>query len=403
MAKTSPTDRRWDFDRVFRLLLTVAGAIGLFLLVRYLADVLIPLAVALLLAFLLNPIATALESRLRNRTAAVLITVFGCGVVIFAVGVMLVYVGANEISSLRSLVHDLVQASAENAAPAEAQLAESQPAEGTGSFKESVNAFIERQENPTVKSMLVAARSHLAENRDMYLENLNPGTLATRVVRLVAPTIMGVVAGALSFVLGLTVVVVVLLYLVFLLIDYRLMSRTWKGFLPPQYREDIIGFVEEFRDAMSRYFRGQFIIAVVAGLLLAIGFKLIGLRLAILFGLGVGMLNMVPYLQTVALIPGVILGVIRGLETGGSIGLSVLLVLIVFAVVQLLQDALLTPKIMGKSVGLRPVLLLLSVFVWGRLLGFLGLVLAIPLTCLGLAYYRRFVLGDLTARATQAE
>jgi predicted PurR-regulated permease PerM len=79
--------------------------------------------------------------------------------------------------------------------------------------------------------------------------------------------------------------------------------------------------------------------------------------------------------------------------------LTPLLVLVVFAVVQLVQDGVLVPKIMGKTVGLRPVVILLGIFIWGKLLGFLGLILAIPLTCLGLAYYRRFVLGDRDAKA----
>ena len=62
---------------------------------------------------------------------------------------------------------------------------------------------------------------------------------------------------------------------------------------------------------------------------------------------------------------------------------------IVFVVVQVLQDLVITPRIMGKVTGLRPVIILFGVLFWGKLLGFLGLILAIPLTCLGLAYYRR--------------
>jgi predicted PurR-regulated permease PerM len=57
-----------------------------------------------------------------------------------------------------------------------------------------------------------------------------------------------------------------------------------------------------------------------------------------------------------------------------------------------IQDTQITPRVMGKATGLRPIAILLGVFVWGKLLGFLGLILAIPLTCLGIAYYRRYVL-----------
>jgi predicted PurR-regulated permease PerM len=102
----------------------------------------------------------------------------------------------------------------------------------------------------------------------------------------------------------------------------------------------------------------------------------------------------VPYLQAVALIPALLLAAVRALETDGRVWVSMALVLVVFGAAQIVQDIVLTPRIMGRSTGLRPVIIMLSVFVWGKLLGFLGLLLAIPLTCVGLAYYRRFVLRE---------
>ncbi len=367
-------ERKWDFDRVFRLLITAAGVIVLLLLVRYLADVLIPFAVALLLAFLLNPIVNTLESRLKRRTPAVLITVFGAGVVVFALLVVLVYVGTQEVSSLRELVQEFVHAPT------------AEEVKGAG---EAIDEFIENQKNPTVRNVMRQVREQLATELKDYVDTLQPAAIAQRVV--------GFVAGTISFILGLSVLVVILLYLIFLLIDYRLLSDTWRAYLPPQHRTDIIGFLDEFRLAMSRYFRGQFVIASIVGILFAIGFTIIGLRMSILLGLFIGLLNMVPYLQIVGMIPALLLGVVRGLETNSTVLVSVILVLLVFAIVQTIQDTLLTPRIMGRTVGLRPVVLLLSVFIWGKLLGFLGLVLAIPFTCLGIAYYRRFVLGDTAA------
>ena len=387
-SMSPPGEGKWDFDRVFRLLLTVLTVVAVLALVRYLADVLIPFAVALLLAFLLNPVVNALESRLHRRGAAVLVTVVGCAVVVFALTLVLVYVGGREVASLRDLVQDFVRAPT---------------ADDVRNVGQAFDDFVERQTNPTVKSFLTEARQNIAQNKEQYLASLQPMALARRAVNLIAPGLVGLVTGVLSFVLGLTVIVVVLLYLVFLLIDYPLISRSWREFLPPKYREDIIGFLDEFRLAMSRYFRGQFVIAMIVGVLFAIGFSVIGLRMAVLLGLGIGLLNMVPYLQTVGLIPALLLGLVRGLESGGSLWASALLVLLVFAVVQAIQDAILVPSIMGRTVGLRPVMLLLGVFIWGKLLGFLGLVLAIPLTCLGLAYYKRFVLGDHAAKAVAPE
>ena len=169
-------------------------------------------------------------------------------------------------------------------------------------------------------------------------------------------------------------------------------SRAWREYLPPAYRERILEFVDEFQKAMRRYFRGQFVVASITGVLFAIGFKIIGLPLGILLGLIIGILNMVPYLQTIAFVPACILAVVRAADQQSSIWLMLMLVVIVFASVQLIMDGFLSPRILGHAVGLRPVVIMLAVFIWGRLLGYVGLVLAIPLTCLGLAYYRRFVL-----------
>ena len=201
-----------------------------------------------------------------------------------------------------------------------------------------------------------------------------------------------VVTFVLNLVLGLTVLIVVLLYLVFLLLDYPEYVRTWHTFLPPPYRDSIVEFLEQFNTVLRRYLRGQAAVALVVGALMALGFSIIGLPMALPFGLFVGLLNMVPYLQTVGVVPAVMLAGLRALEGDASFTLSVVLVLLVMGIVQLIQDSLITPRIMGKATGLRPVAILLGVCIWGKLLGFLGLLLAIPLTCLGIAYYRRFVL-----------
>ena len=102
---------------------------------------------------------------------------------------------------------------------------------------------------------------------------------------------------------------------------------------------------------------------------------------------------MVPYLQMVSLVPAMLLAGLRAIEGGSGFLESVLLTLLVFAVIQVIQDVLIVPRVMGKATGLRPVAILLGLFIWGKLLGFLGLLLAIPLTCLGIAYYRRYVLA----------
>jgi predicted PurR-regulated permease PerM len=184
---------------------------------------------------------------------------------------------------------------------------------------------------------------------------------------------------------------VILLYLVFLLVDFQRIQSRWGELLPEAARGQIQGFFVEFETAMSRYFRAQFVVAMLTGTMFAVGFSIIGLPLAILLGVMLGILNMVPYLQLVGLVPAVFLALFHALETGQSFWVVILLVLLVTAVAQTIQDGVLVPKIMGDAMGLPPWLILLSLSVWGKLLGVFGLVIALPATCLVLAWYRRYL------------
>jgi predicted PurR-regulated permease PerM len=325
----------------------------------------------------LNPVVNTLELRLQRRWPAVMITVTGCAVILGAALLVLIVVGGREISSLR----DLVQQFASRGANWPSGM----------SLPDRIDAYIQSVESPTLQWV---ARRVQEVFSSIKPEDIDVPVLARRILDRIAPSLAQLAGGVLSVVFGLAGLVVVAIYLVFLLLDYPRMAKSWQSFLPPQYRDDIVAFTEELRLAMSQYFRGQLVISLVLGVVFAIGFSLIGLRLAVLFGLTVGLLAMVPYLQAVALIPALLLAAVRALETDGRVWVSMALVLVVFGLAQIVQDIVLTPRIMGRSTGLRPVIIMLSVFVWGKLLGFLGLLLAIPLTCVGLAYYRRFVLRE---------
>ena len=142
---------------------------------------------------------------------------------------------------------------------------------------------------------------------------------------------------------------------------------------------------------MSDYFRGQSLVALCVGILFSIGFVIIDFPLAIGFGLFVGMLNIVPYLQTVALVPTVFLALVKAANTGGDFWWILGTAGIVFLVVQVIQESILIPRIMNKVMGLNPAVILLSLSIWGSLLGLVGMIIALPATSLLLSYYRRFL------------
>lgn len=403
------TQEPYTFDRVVRMVLTTTVLIGLFLLVQQLSDVLIPFAAAVVLAYLLNPLVTLFERKTKSRGFAVGITLVGLGLVSITFVVALIPLMAGQMSrfstDFRLLKADLkasIPTAVVDEEPA-GDAATSTPAQKSatgwaeladgwsryrradaGSRPEKLRKLRANIEGTYIGTVVDAGIRYVqSEEMDQFLVD------AAKRLAIGGFTLVNV---AVDLVLGATALIIVLLYTVFLLLDFRVYSKTWKAFLPPKYREGIVEFLTDFNDVLRRYFRGQSIVALLVGTVFAVGFTIIGLPMAVPFGLFVGLLNMVPYLQTVGLVPGVLLAVLQSVETESSVVVSIAYVLAVFAVAQVIQDALITPRIMGKATGLRPVSILLGVFIWGKLLGFLGLILAIPLTCLGIASYRRYVL-----------
>ena len=145
------------------------------------------------------------------------------------------------------------------------------------------------------------------------------------------------------------------------------------------------------------------VVAFCVGVLFSIGFLIIDFPMAIGLGMFIGLLNMVPYLQLIGFIPAILLAIVKAADTGQNFWFIMLMVVIVFCVVQLIQDTFLTPKIMGKVMGLNAAIILLSLSIWGSLLGIMGMIIALPMTTLLLTYYQRFVIKKQELQKMQEE
>ena len=365
----------YTLDRIFRFLITLVIGAGLVWLVDYVAAVLLPFAVAVLLAYLLDPLVTRVQRWAPHRLAAVVLTLIAIGLLVALVGGLMAPLVADEFESAVRLILDGLK----DGSPLRRRFAE------------------------IFSPELIAALGDWLHDKDVQQflrHNSQLQDMAVTVLRRAVPQIWGLVSGAMAIVGLLMQGLLVVVYLVFLLVDFRLFESTWKDYLPPKSREAVTTFLHEFNLAMSRYFRAQFWVAMLVGVIFAIGFSIVGIKLAILLGLFIGALNMVPYLQLVGAAPAVLMTMLTAADGGGSFWWLLAGVAGVFLVAQLLQDVVIAPRIMGAAMGLRPVLILFSVFFWGKLLGFLGLLLAIPLTCLGLAYYQRLLsVESLTPQA----
>lgn len=150
---------------------------------------------------------------------------------------------------------------------------------------------------------------------------------------------------------------------------------------------------------MNHYFRGQALVAFIVGILFCIGFLIIGLPMAIPLGLLIGLMNMVPYLQLVSIPITAFLCLIYSVGGDGNFWSIFGMAILVYCVVQAIQDLFLTPKILGKAMGLNPAIILLSLSIWGALLGIIGMIIALPLTTLLIAYYDRYIISRSNRRA----
>jgi predicted PurR-regulated permease PerM len=215
-----------------------------------------------------------------------------------------------------------------------------------------------------------------------------------KVVKQLAPRLWAILSNTFSVLVSATIVFIIFLYFIFILLDYEKIANGWKELIPSNYRPFILGLADDVEYSMNRYFRGQALIAFCVGILFAIGFKIIDLPLGITLGLFMGLLNLVPYLQTIGIIPMLLLALLKSSETGENFWVILGLALLVLGIVQVIQDLFLTPRIMGKAMGLNPAIILLSLSIWGTLLGFIGLIVALPLTTLCLSYYKRFILME---------
>ncbi len=356
MISTKP----FTFDRVIRLIIGLTVLVLLFLLLKRLSNVLLPFIVAWLLAYMLDPIVRFFQYRLRlrNRLISVVLTILTAGGVLTALGFIIVPIVSDEIAKLYEI---------------------------TSTYSKSLN----------IDTFLPVA---LQNEISQYFLSIDVNALLQNqsvmdFLKKAAPQIWNILNGSLSLLLGLTVVIIIFLYMFFILLEYERVTEGMVRIIPPKYRPLITEILHDLEVGMNRYFRGQALVAFIVGVLFSIGFSIINLPLAVLFGLLIGVLTLVPYLKVVAIVPGLLLGFLQSIETGQNYGSILLGIVIVFFIVQAIEDIAISPIIMGKVTGLNPAVILLALSIWGSLMGMLGLIIALPLTTLVISYYKRFVLN----------
>lgn len=352
------TPKKITFDSFIRGALGGAVFIAILFILNRLSDVLLPFFIAWIIAYLMYPMVTFYQKKLRvkNRALAIFLVMLSIIIVLTGAVFLIVPPMIEECAKLRSLIEVYF-------------------AEGGKftSIPKDITEFL-----------------HNNVNWKWVQENLNSENIIDA-VKGVLPKMWSLLSTSYNIVLAIFTLFITLLYLFFILLDYEEIAEGWVGLLPAKHRNMVLGIVEDIKDSMNKYFRGQALVAFCVGILFSIGFLIIDFPLAIGLGLFIGLLNMVPYLQIIGFIPTIILAILKAADTGESFWFILGLALVVFCVVQLIQDMYLVPKIMGKITGLNPAIILLSLSVWGSLMGMLGMIIALPCTTLLLSYYQRYI------------
>lgn len=356
------TERQpYTFDRVVRILFGAVFVVGLFYLIYILRGALLPFLVAWIVAYMLNPLVEYNKRvfKLKGRVLAITLT-FVEVIITFALLCVLVLPSViDEIGVMRKLLSDYV-------------------------YNSSSIPFVPQEVHDFIQQNIDFIQLSSLLSREQWLSIIEDSFSGA----------WGFITGSVGEIINIVSWLIVLLYIVFILLDYDKILVGFQRMIPQKYRPTVVSIVNDIEVSMNRYFRGQAVVAGLVGILFCIGFLIVGLPMAIVLGLFIGLLNMVPYLQLVGFIPTILLCLVSASETGTNFWLLFGACILVFIVVQLIEDIFIVPRVMGKVTGLNPAIILLSLSIWGTLLGFVGMIIALPLTTLFLSYYERYVIGD---------
>lgn len=351
---SAPQSTFWNIDRIMKLIIALGIITGLIFLMSYLKNVLIPFFVACFIAYLLQPIVEFNRrwTHEKGRIISSILTVLEVVLLLGGIVYMFLPHVMDELQELGKILHEINVG--------KRQL----PPEFAG-----IISYVENNFNPS-------DIRHL-------LSELHVSTLLSKGTSLLGESI-GVIMQVLAWAMT-------LIYVLFILIDYPQISRGFKLLVPYKYREGAVSVVRDVQDNMNRYFRGQGRVALCAMVFYCVGFSIVGLPLAIPLGILVGVLYMIPYFQYITLIPVGIICLIYSLGGADSFWMLLGKSLLVYVVSQSICDYIITPHIMGKEMGMNPAVILLSLSVWGSLLGIMGMIIALPVTSLIMSYYERYI------------
>lgn len=350
-----------NFDRFVRGLIFMTVLVAGYFLVCYLSPVLVPFVVAWAFAYILYPVVNFFQykCRLHFRMLSILVTLVIVIGIISTLLYMAIPVMLEELLHLKDVAIAYVSGGT-----------------GADSLPEVVQKFIRENSDK------------LRIERLLNEKDLMSG------LKEALPRVWNMLLSTANVLISIVSSLIALLYLVFMLNDYDRVKKGWIRFVPKSKRSMAKKIVSDIDNGMSGYFRGQALVALANCVLFSVGFIIIGFPMPVGLGVFIGLISFIPYVQLLGFFPATVLAILCSVDTGRNFWMLMLGVIAVYCIVQVLQDSIITPHIMGKILGLRPAVVLLSLTVWGYLLGIIGLIIALPLTQILISYYRHYVVDD---------
>ena len=344
------------FDKFIRWAGIVTLVIAVLYITNYLSDVLLPFFIAWFFAYLLYPVVKFIEKKLHVKVRALSI--------LLAMGAAIAIVGGVIWLIIPPMIDQFDK------------------------LGEVLTRWVHQTTHTNNLTMLI--KEWLQDNQST-IERFLKSKDFSDALKTTMPKVFSVVSQTATVLMSIVASMITLLYMFFILLDYETLTANWVRIFPKKNRPFWTALMKDVERELNNYIRGQGMVSLCMGIMFCIGFTIIGFPMAIGLGILIGIMNLVPYLHTFALIPTAFLAMLKAADTGQNFWVVFGLAVLVFCVVQVITDMVVTPKIMGKAMGLNPAILLLSLSIWGALLGFLGLIVALPLTTLLIAYWQRYV------------
>ena len=344
------------FDKFIRWAGIVTLVIAVLYITNYLSEVLLPFFIAWFFAYLLYPVVKFIENKLHVKVRAISI--------LLAMGAAIAIVGGVIWLIIPPMIDQFDK------------------------LGEVLTRWVHQTTHTNNLTMLI--KEWLQDNQST-IERFLKSKDFSDALKTTMPKVFSVVSQTATVLMSIVASMITLLYMFFILLDYETLTANWVRIFPKKNRPFWSALMKDVERELNNYIRGQGMVALCMGIMFCIGFTIIGFPMAIGLGILIGIMDLVPYLHTFALIPTAFLAMLKAADTGQNFWVVFGLAVLVFCVVQVITDMVVTPKIMGKAMGLNPAILLLSLSIWGALLGFLGLIVALPLTTLLIAYWQRYV------------